>query len=137
LHQDSHKGIKIQLNAIQFGLKIIVLYGGDLDKCGAILTGAILKWGDLTRYRNNPYMDLQFNFINIITSNILQNTTNRKRLCCELKNYIWISSLLCLIDWCLTSSEQFFSYIQDENMFTVNQYVGWKRGTDRPMGKQI
>jgi len=30
-----------------------------------------------------------------------------------------------LIDWCLTSSEQFFSYIQDENMFT-----------DRPMGKK-
>jgi hypothetical protein len=28
-----------------------------------------------------------------------------------------------LIDWCLTSSKQFFSYIQDENMFTINQYV--------------
>ena len=34
------------------------------------------------------------------------------------------------------SSEQFFSYIQDENMFTINQYVGWKRGMDGPMGKQ-
>ena len=41
-----------------------------------------------------------------------------------------------LIDWYLTSSEQFFSYIQDENMFTINQYVSGKRGTDRPMGKQ-
>ena len=22
-----------------------------------------------------------------------------------------------------------------KNMFTINQYAGWKRGTDRPMGK--
>ena len=29
------------------------------------------------------------------------------------------------------SSEQFFSYIQDENMFTINQYEGWKQGMDK------
>jgi hypothetical protein len=29
------------------------------------------------------------------------------------------------------SSKQIFSYIQDEKMFTINQYVGWKRGTDK------
>jgi hypothetical protein len=73
LHQASHKGIKIQLNAIQFGLKIITLYGGDFDKCG----------GDSARYQNNLYIDFQLNFIYAITFNILQNTTNRKRLCCE------------------------------------------------------
>jgi hypothetical protein len=28
----------------------------------------------------------------------------------EINLYTW------LIDWCLTSSEQFFSYIQDENI---------------------
>jgi hypothetical protein len=51
-----------------------------------------------------------------------------------LRFFNWILELFrqCgwLIDWCLTSSEQFFSYIQDENMSIINtvpktQMVNW------------
>lgn len=43
-----------------------------------------------------------------------------------------------LIDWCLTTSKQYFRHIQDKNMLlTINQYVGWIWGSICQYGRKV
>jgi hypothetical protein len=42
-----------------------------------------------------------------------------------------------LIDWCLTSSEQFFSYIQDDRSEETRSYRKWNVGQDKKKERQI